>query len=88
MKVVDPWADIGSPERERWTYLVHLLHCAEHLVLVTFWQHTEQAQFILVLVFLADVGTGFLSMPALSSRMRSRPAGMACSLPGQQTGVA
>ena len=65
-----------------------LVTLTEHLVLGMFWQHNEHTQLILVLVFLADVGPRFLSMPALSSRMRSRPAGMACSLPkkvGSQT---
>ena len=90
VKVVNHWADVDNPEHERWTHLVHLLHCTEHLVLGMFWQHTEQAQLILVLIFPADVGHRFLSMPALSSRMRSRPAGIACFLPkkvGPQTGV-
>ena len=41
VKVVDHWA---SHEHKRWTHLVHLLHCTEHLVLGVFWQHTEQAQ--------------------------------------------
>ena len=81
VKVVDHWVDVDSPEHERWTHLVHLLHCTEHLVLGMFLQHTEQTQVILVLVFPANVGPGFLSIPAHSSSRRSRPAGMACSSP-------
>ena len=34
VKVEDNWADVDSPEHERWTHLVHLLHCTEHLVMV------------------------------------------------------